>query len=166
MKGTIGTDLNGVTQPDIAKARQVSEARRQARLGKKASEATRAKLRVINSRPRGKYHEIWDEIYRLCGQTGFRFQRIRNYWLVFDENNKESPFHTSKDLLAFLRGDGKWNNRIYTLCTETGYEFRRNGNVWEIYHDGKQVFRGSATSAVQFLQGMKKWLLQHRMLPR
>jgi hypothetical protein len=154
--------------------RRVRPGARNSRLGKKHSPETIEKLRVAARRKRGSARERWTAIYDLCLKKGYRLQRIRNYWLLFDENNAEHSFRTADAAIRYLKSDSPEGIKIATLCQDCGYLFNRIGTrLFEIFDidgykhitGGKRVFYGDADATVRFLEHMKRWMIFNHWLP-
>ena len=105
-----------------------------ARLGKKASEETRAKLRIIRSQPRGSYMQRWENITRLCSLRGWNFTRTRNYWKIIDNLKVVHSFPNAKDAITFLQGDIDYESIIEELCKGTSYRVEKGWREYVIYH--------------------------------
>lgn len=140
----------------------------EARLGRKASPETRAILRTINSKKRGSYTQNWQEIVTLCNRRGWRFERRRNYWVVFSEMRQRHAFTSAEKCITFLKKGYDYTEIIKELCAETGYQVSQVGAQWAVDDEhGRRIAKyHDPVSILRFLQRMRGWLSQHgRLLP-
>lgn len=128
----------------------------QARLGQKASEETRAKLRVLRSKPRGCYRDKWETLTRLCSIKGWKYERTHNYWKIIDGLGIKHSFYTCDAAIAYLQGDIDYEKVIEELCKGTSYKVEKGWREYTIYHGKSKIGTvKTAESVVKLLQDFR-----------